>query len=150
MLADAYKIASDIKNAMPALRSDSMTIPSRSVVASFKSKIKTLLPQLKYRLSLITRRLDNYIKNDLVEILGSYASLSLKHVTSVNDCMLEMVTFFVLVIENADVYRGSGRGAIYRDYTPPGQYSRWIYAHQDIDYIDKAAIKCIDSIAMPK
>ena len=91
--------------------------------------------------------------NDLVKRRRSHANQSLAHVTLVKDCFLEMATYADVMIDNADVYRASDRGAIYRLYTPPGQYSRWIYAPQDIDIIDKAASKCIDAIDkhnMPK
>ena len=145
MLADAYKIASDIKNAMPALRSDATVASTSAVVASFKSKIKASLPQLKHRLSSITQRLGNYIKNDLTKRLRSHARLPSNDMTLVNDCMIEMDKYVVAVIDNAGVYEGNDVSRIWR-YTPASQTRNYVFAHEDIDDILKAAVKCIDTI----
>ena len=145
MLADAYKIASDIKNAMPALKSDSMVASTSAVLASFKSKIIALLPPLKYQLSSITQRLDKYMTNDLVKHQISGASLLFNDVTSVNDCMIEMAKYVYFVIDNADVYEGNSVGLIWR-WTPASQTRNYVFAHEDIDDIVKAAGKCIDVI----
>ena len=145
MLADAYKIASDIKNAMPTLRSDAVIASTSAVIASFKSKIKSSLQPLKHRLSSVTHRLDNYMANDLIKFLRSHTYTSFKHMTSVKDCMIEMAAYVNAVIDNADVYEGDSCFTLWR-YTPPGQINSYVCAYQDIDNIAKAAIKCIDII----
>ena len=67
--------------------------------------------------------------------------------TSVNDCMLDMIGHFDAMIGNIDVYEGDDAGSycIYR-YTPPGQGSSCVMAYGETDDIVKAAIKCIDII----
>ena len=89
--------------------------------------------------------------NDLTKLRRSRASLLLGYLTSVNDCMLEMIYYVAVMVDNAGAYSGGG---IYTWRLPlPGQRGSYIYAHQDIDNINKAAIKCIDIIdkhVMPK
>ena len=93
------------------------------------------------------------MKNNLTKHRRSHARLLVNYVTSVNDCMLEMATYVDIMIYNIDVYESNRGWRICRNYTPPGQRGSYIYAHQDIDNINKAAIKCIDIIdkhVMPK
>ena len=159
MLADAYKIASDIKIAMPDLRAAAFSWLFDVRVSSFKSKIKVSLPPLKHLLSLITQRLDNYMTNDLVKYLRSRNYTSFNDTISVNDCMIEMTKYAAAMIDNADVYTGVSVsvGGLsshrIRRYTPPGQTRNYVYADQEIEAIIRAAVECIDIIdkrAMPK
>ena len=90
--------------------------------------------------------------NDLVKFLKLHTYISLKHVSSVKDWILKMTTYVDVVIDNADVYKGGYGNWICR-YTPPAQYFSYVSAHQEIDIIVKAAIKCINIIDkrfMPK
>ena len=144
MLADAYKIASDIKNVMADLRFDANTIPTSSGVASFRLEIKSSLPPLKHRLSSITQRLNNFIKRDLTKFSRSHASLSLDCMT-VYDYISDMVKYVNVMIDNADVYTSDGYSPLWR-YTPPVQTSSYVMAHYDIADIAKTAIECIDII----
>ena len=137
---------------MPALASDAIVYPTSALVASFKSKIKASLLLLKHRLSSITQRLDNYMANDIFKYRRSLYRLTLKHLKSVNDYMIDIIKYVGVMIDNADVYEGDDVDWIWR-WTPPGQTSHRVFAHQDINRIFKAAIKCIDIIGkhtMPK
>ena len=90
--------------------------------------------------------------NDFNQASKIACQLSLEYMTSVKDCMLEITTNVDAVIDIADEYEGDYGNFIWR-YTPPGQYSSYVWAHQDIDSIDKAATKFIDIIdkhSMPK
>ena len=142
MLADAYKIASDIKNAMPALGFYAIVPSSSATVTSFKSMIKASLPSFKHRLSSIKQRLDDYMTNDITNHQISGAGLSLIYVTSVNACMLEMAKYGGIVIDNADEYQGDADRRTWR-LTPS---RKCVYACKEIDDIDRTAIKCIDVI----
>ena len=81
--------------------------------------------------------------SDLAKYQRSHASLSLNYMASVKDCMLEMTKHANVMIDNADAY--SGGGIYIGRLALPGQRGS-IYAHQDIDYLVRAAVKCIDII----
>ena len=66
--------------------------------------------------------------------------------------MIYMTKYVNAMIDNAGVYSGGGGSRIWR-HTHPGQYSSCVMAHQDVENINEAAVKCIDIIdkhAMPK
>ena len=131
---------------MPALRSDA-TVPSTSaIVASFKAKIKASLPTLKDRLSSVGQRLDNYMTNDIFKYLRSRNYISFKPVASVNDCMIDMTKYVIVMIDNADMYEGHIFGGQLWRHEPSGRPSKCVSAYRDIDSIVKAAVKCIDTI----
>ena len=153
MLADAYKIASDIKNVMPDLIYDAIaTIGNRKAAGLFKPKLKASMPPLKHRLSSIVERLGIYMTTDLVKYLISHTYISFKHMALVKDCLLEMTKYVDAMIYYGAEYGGNESYYYYRR-EPPGQTSTYDYAHRDLDGIVKAAVKCIDIIdkrVMPK
>ena len=61
----------------------------------------------------------------------------------VNDCLLEVATHVDIVIDNADAYQENGVSYIWR-WKLSGEYSSYVFAHQDIAGTVNAAIKCID------
>ena len=66
---------------------------------------------------------------------------SVKNMTSVNDCISDMIEYVDVMIDNADVYYGDAGYAM--RCTPSGDH---VYAADDIYYIDMAVIKCIQII----
>ena len=124
---------------MPDLRNNDLS--------SLKSKITTTLKPLNQCLSSLSLLIINHSMNDVVKHLRSRGYASLKNFVSVCECLLDMVTYIDVVIDNADVYYYS-IGIVRR--TPA---SGFVSASDDIDNIEKAASRCIDIVdthAMPK
>ena len=132
MLADAYKIASDIRQAMPdAYDKD---------ISQFKSKLKSLHP-IKKTLASISQKFENYMTNDLVKFITSRNYTSFKHMISVNDCISDIIKYVGIKIDNAGVH-DEGSYAIERK-TSTRSYA---YAEDDIDKINMAAVKCVNIV----
>ena len=134
MLADAYKIASDIKQATTKLINEVSS-------ASFESKIKTSLGPLKQRLASMRKRFANFMVKDLVKFLISHTYVSFRHMTPVNDCIIDMIKYVDVMIDNADKY--------YYDDEFTTRYSSevgFVDTYEDFDNIDNPAIKCIKII----
>ena len=133
MLADAYKIASDIKQATPSLRNDTN-------VESFKTKIVSVQP-LKQSLASIRHRFDICMPKNLVKLAKLRKYENIKHMMAVNECISDMIKFVDIVIDNTDVY-DQMQGYIRRKISSVSNSNSNI----DIGNIQQAAIKCIDII----
>ena len=81
----------------------------------------------------------------MLKYLGMLVKLqkyeSIKYMISVNGCLLDMKTYFDVIIDNADVYYGVGKRI--KSKTPSGGIA---YASNYIDNIDRVAINCIEII----
>ena len=127
MLADAYKIASDIKEAKPDLRFLNLLLD--------KSKLKAYCLSLKMPLISICDRFDTYTANE-----------SSSRMTSVSEYLLKMITYVDVMIDNSDVYfdDGSKFYSILRRTSP----RKAAIAYDDIENIHEAAVDCINIIEM--
>ena len=134
MLADAYKIASDINQAMSILNTSDLEY--------FKSELK-ILGSLKQTLISIGHRFDNSMPKYLCMFAKSRKYESIMCIISANDCLPDMIRHIDLMIDNADAYYYSIYHDIVRDLPKVGES----LAEYDIDQIMEVSIECIDAIA---
>ena len=115
---------------MPELRSAANRSDSSGLVA-FKSLVYALNP-IKQTVESILYRINYYVANQ-AEVM----------MESVNECVSDIIRYLDIMIDNADeYYEGMFSSNIIRYSSEAGIK----YASNDISYIDKAAIKCIDII----
>ena len=76
--------------------------------------------------------------------MRKYASI--RYLASVDEHLVDMIKYVDVMIDNADVYYDYGWAAIQRDIPSGG----FVYSADDIHFINKAAINCIDIIDIYK